>query len=61
MAVLKNKDIKKLSRQQALEKLVEMEKVMLEIGGEGKTEKRKPVKQAIARLKAYLHQTDEKF
>lgn len=60
MAVLRNKDIKKLSKQQAAEKLVELEKSMLELMGEGKREKRKPLKQAIARLKTYIHQLNSK-
>ncbi len=60
MAVLRNKDIKKLSKQQAAEKLVELEKSMLELMGEGKREKRKPLKQAIARLKTYIHQLEKK-
>lgn len=55
MAVLRSNDIKKLSRQQAVEKLAELEKAMLELGGEGKLERRRPLKQAIARLRTYLH------
>jgi len=58
--VLRNKDLKKLSKQQAAEKLVELEKSMLELMGEGKKEKRKPLKQAIARLKTYIHQLEKK-
>ncbi|MBS3068326.1 hypothetical protein J4450_06480 [Candidatus Micrarchaeota archaeon] len=60
MSVLRNKDLKKLSKQQAAEKLVELEKSMLELMGEGKKEKRKPLKQAIARLKTYIHQLEKK-
>ena len=60
MAVLHNKDVKKLSKQQAAEKLVELERSMLELAGEGKREKRKPLKQAIARLKTHLHQLNAK-
>ena len=56
MAVLKNNDVKKLSEQQAIEKLAELEKSMLELYGEGKREKLKPMKQAIARLKTRIHQ-----
>ena len=60
MAVLYNKDVKKLSKQQAAEKLVELERAMLELAGEGKREKRKPLKQAIARVKTHIHQLDAK-
>ena len=56
MSVLRNREIKKLSKQQAVEKLAEMEKGMLELRAEGKREKATPLKQAIARLKTYIHQ-----
>ena len=55
MAVLRNKDVKKFSKQQAVEKLAELERSMLELMGEGKREKRKPLKQAIARLRTHIH------
>ena len=54
MATLKMKDIAKLSRKQAEEKMVELERSLLELAAEGKAEKKKPLKQAIARLCQYI-------
>lgn len=55
MAVLRMPDIRKLSKADAEKKLEEMHRLMLELAGEGKPEKTKPVRKAIARLKLYLH------
>lgn len=60
MAVIKMNEVKKLSVESARDKLVEIEKALLELEGEGKREKRKPVKRAIARLKTYISQLDRK-
>ena len=55
---LKMNEVKKLSMQQAVEKLQELEKSMLELMGEGKREKQRSVKQAIARVKTHIHQLE---
>ncbi|MBI5051519.1 hypothetical protein HZC08_02050 [Candidatus Micrarchaeota archaeon] len=53
MAVLRNKDIQKLSKEDAQKKLDELERSLLEL--EKYTQKRNPIKKAIARLKTFLH------
>ena len=56
MAVLKMPDIRKLSPADAQKKLSEMERLLLELMGEGKVDRVRPVKKAIARLKTFLHE-----
>lgn len=56
MAVLRMPDIRKLSAADAQKKLSEMERVLLELMGQGKRDKTRPVKKAIARLKTVLHE-----
>ncbi len=58
--VLKMPDIRKLNMEDAQKKLGELEVAMLELAGEGKMEKRKPVKKAIARLKTYISELSAK-
>ena len=60
MAILKMNDVKKLSIELARDKLVEIEKALLELAGEGKKEKSKPVRRAIARLKTYISGLERK-
>lgn len=55
MAVIKMREVHKLSLKDAQSKLLELERAMLELAGEGKAEKRKPLKQAIARLNTHIH------
>ena len=45
-----------MTEKELKEKLAEMEKVSLELRGEGKRELLKPVKKTIARIKTYLSQ-----
>ena len=54
--MLKMPDIRKLSKPDLEKKLIELENVMLELAGEGKKEKTKSVRKAIARLKTYMHE-----
>ena len=60
MAVLRPNDIKKFTKEQAVLKLDELDRVMLELEGEGKREKKKAVRKAIARLKTYIHMLNSK-
>lgn len=53
MAVLKANDVKKLSKDQITAKIAEMHRLLLELEGEGKREKSKAVKKALARLKTH--------
>lgn len=60
MAVIKKNDIKKLLTKEAVEKkLNEIEMALLELEGEGKAEKRKPLKKAIARLKTHITELEK--
>ena len=54
MAVLKKKDFKNLTVEEATKKITDLNRVMLQLEGEGKREKRAPVKKAIAQLKTFL-------
>lgn len=54
MAVLRMPDIRKLSSSEAGKKLTELQSALLELAGEGKKEKMKPVRKAIARLNMYI-------
>ena len=50
MAVIKKSDLKRLSQKEVEAKIFELEKSLLELKGEGKVGKIKPVKKAIASL-----------
>jgi ribosomal protein L29 len=50
MPVLRTNDVKKMSPREIQTKMAQLERTLLELEGEGKHEKRKPVKKAIARL-----------
>jgi ribosomal protein L29 len=54
MAAIKSNELRKLSKEQAMAKIGEFEKVMLELEGEGKREKKKPLRKGIAKLKTYI-------
>ncbi len=54
MALIKKLEMKKLSKVQAEQKVLEMERIMLELHGEGKMEKSKSVKKTIAALKFHI-------
>ncbi len=54
MGVLKKTEIRKLTKEQAEKKVKELEVILLELEGEGKREKKKPVKKAIAQLMTYI-------
>jgi len=55
MAAIRKSDVRKMSPREMQAKLVELERTLLELQGEGKHEKKKPVKKAIACLKTMLH------
>jgi ribosomal protein L29 len=50
MAIIKKSELKKMSAQERASKIAELEKAMLELRGEGKKEKTKPLRKAIAKL-----------
>ncbi len=54
MGLIKKTDLKKLTKVQAEQKVLEMEKALLELYGEGKAEKSKSVKKTIAALKFHI-------
>ncbi len=54
MAVIKKNEMKTMTLKAAEAKIAELEKAILELRGEGKREKVKPLKKAIAKLKTYL-------
>ena len=56
MAVIRKSDMQKMTDKEAETKLTELERALLELEGEGKKEKKKPVKKAIAKLKTLLSQ-----
>jgi ribosomal protein L29 len=56
MAIIKKNDLSKMTAEEATKKITELNRVLLELEGEGKKEKRKPVKKAIAQLKTILTQ-----
>lgn len=58
MAVIKNQDIKKMTKELADKKIHELESILLELEGEGKREKLKPVKKTIARIKTHIRQLE---
>lgn len=51
MAILKKTDIEGMTEQAKAAKIVELERAMLELRGEGRADKVKPLKKAIASLK----------
>ena len=50
MAIIKKSELKKMSAEERVKKIAELEKAMLELRGEGKKEKTKPLRKAIAKL-----------
>ena len=50
MAVIRKSELKKMSAEERVKKIAELEKAMLELRGEGKKEKTKPLRKAIAKL-----------
>lgn len=60
MAAIKAKDMRKLTKEQASQKLTELGNVLIQLEGEGKREKKKTVRKGIARLKTYLGELERK-
>jgi ribosomal protein L29 len=56
MAAIRKNDLNKMNEKELEGKLVELRSSLLELEGEGKREKRKPVKKAIAQIKTKLSQ-----
>lgn len=56
MAVIKDNEMKSMTPRAAEAKIAELEKAILELQGEGKKEKIKPLRKAIAKLKTMLSQ-----
>ncbi len=54
MAAIRKNELRKMSPKEAEAKIVQLERVLLELEGEGKHEKKKPVKKGIAKLKTLL-------
>jgi ribosomal protein L29 len=54
MAIIRKSDLGKMTPKEAQAKLVELDRVLLELQGEGKVDKVKPVKKAIAKLQTRL-------
>jgi ribosomal protein L29 len=50
MAIIRKSELKKMNAQERASKIAELEKAMLELRGEGKKEKTKPLRKAIAKL-----------
>jgi ribosomal protein L29 len=55
MAVIKKSELRKMSPAERVKKIAELEKAMLELRGEGKKDKTKPLRKAIAKLKTPLY------
>lgn len=51
MAVIKKSEMDKMSDAEKAAKIVELERAMLELRGEGRADKARPLKKAIAKLK----------
>ena len=51
MAVIKKKELQKLTPEERNKKIVELERAILELRGEGRKEKIKPLRKTIARLR----------
>jgi len=60
MAIIRKSDLGKMTPKEAEAKLVSLERALLELQGEGKNEKVKPVKKAIAKLKTMLTMAKKK-
>ncbi len=60
MAVIKDNELKEMSPKAAEAKIAELEKAILELQGEGKREKIRPLKRAIAKLKTIAAKPEEK-
>ena len=50
MAVIRKSELKKMSADERVKKIAELEKAMLELRGEGRKDKTKPLRKAIAKL-----------
>jgi len=55
MAIIKKSEIAKMSPADRLKKIAEIERSMLELNGEGRRDKVRPLKKAIAQLKTPAH------
>jgi ribosomal protein L29 len=55
MAVIRKSELRNMSPLEREKKLAELEKVLLELCGEGRRDKAKPVRKAIAKLKTPPH------
>ena len=60
MAVISKNELKSMTPKAAETKIAELERAMLELHGEGKREKVKALKKAIARLRTIISQGREK-
>ncbi|NYZ77199.1 hypothetical protein H0O02_02695 [Candidatus Micrarchaeota archaeon] len=56
MAVIKKNELKEMSAKAAQAKIADLEKAILELHGEGKREKVKPLRRTIAKLKTHIGQ-----
>ena len=54
MAIIRKSDLGKMTPKEAEAKLVDLKRALLELEGEGKSDKRKPLKKAVAKLKTLL-------
>jgi len=59
MAVLRKSDIEKMNAKELQTKITEIERSLLELEGEGKHEKKKPLKKAIAKLLTRIRMTEK--
>jgi ribosomal protein L29 len=55
MAVIRKSELKKMSPEERARKVAELEKAMLELCGEGRRDKARPLRKAIAKLKTPPH------
>lgn len=60
MAVIKKTDLEKLTPEEKVAKIAELEKLILELHGEGSLNKVKPLRKAIAQLKTPKEQRVKK-
>ena len=51
MAAIKKSELKKLNQEEIEKKISELERAMLELHGEGRKDKTRPLRTAIAQLK----------
>jgi len=54
MAVIKKSELQKMSAKDSEAKIEVLQRALLELEGEGKREKKKPLKKAIAKLKTRI-------